>query len=75
MKVNREFKPVVESGVAMPSHEEYWPFKDMKVGDSFEYPGNPAAIRSTLYIKAKLAGKKISVRSIDDTKFRVWVVA
>jgi hypothetical protein len=59
----------IEHGVALPETGAKYPFKDMKVGDSFFVPG--ATGRSTLYSCARHYGVAVAVRRVDGG-LRVW---
>lgn len=70
--MKREIK--IDHDVPMPSHRTQGimsAMRSMKIGDSFVAP--VTALSTNLYLYAKRAGIKISIRAIGD-KFRIWRV-
>jgi hypothetical protein len=69
-------KMAIEKGIPIPHYQRVeWPFKDMKVGDSFVAKLDRPSSRNSLYSQAKRERIKILCRStpdLDVDEVRVW---
>jgi hypothetical protein len=78
MPKNDNNKPDVkiESDIPKPDdrrENQHWPFKEMKVGDSFEFPESERYLVTPPAWKfAKRAGIKFTVRKVSDGTLRIW---
>ena len=66
----------VEEKIPISWFYRKYPFKDMKVGDSFVVsPENVFSVRSTSCEYGKRYGWKFSTRRVSRTEYRCWRIA
>lgn len=64
----------IESGIEVPEYRRgrraKYPFKEMEIGDSFEYPNEKVRLAAASH--AKRYGVKFTVRKALNGKYRCW---
>ena len=74
------FRLLVKYGIARLGHDrrfKYPELKELKIGESLEYPRPDIGrkIYSDFYVRAKKAGIKVSIKTIDDKTVKVTRIA
>ena len=75
MTTTHRTKFKIEKGIPMPSSRNgsFYPFDQMRVGDSFVVTGEQCkSIHQTIYYQNIKSGMKFTGRKLDEGKYRVW---
>lgn len=63
----------IKKGIPIPVKKEKYPFRDMEIGDCFEFPKEKYnTINSACQFYAKKHNVKFTVRNIDGNIIGVW---
>jgi len=63
----------IDKNVELPTVKSTYPYKDMEIGDSFEFPiSERNKVSSSCSIYGKNNNRKYAVRSISDSRYRCW---